>query len=298
MWDDEIRPTEMQIDVEKLGMVSEASSDAERVLDADDIIIPNVNGTDHTLANTSVTERPGPSLASSEHLSTGRQYWRDIILGVNDGIISTFLLVTGVSGGGLTSIDILLTAIAGALAGAVSMFAGEFMATKSQNEVMSGEVTLEKVHIEKYMDDEIEEMRGLLDIIGIPEEGDTLSAEILQFYRAHPQSLLKAMTALEFGVLDVDRRTPMCAGLTSGCLFLTGALPSVLPFTFSGDRPLFGLLWAGIFTTVSLLLVGVAKTWATRGSWWKSSAENLLIASLGGGMAYAVGLLFDSLLRE
>lgn len=60
----------------------------------------------------------------SEHLGKHRQYWRDIILGVNDGLVSTFLLVAGVAGGGLSSIDILLTAIAGALAGAVSMFAG------------------------------------------------------------------------------------------------------------------------------------------------------------------------------
>ena len=58
------------------------------------------------------------------HLGKHRQYWRDIILGVNDGLVSSFLLVTGVAGGGLSSIDILLTAISGALAGAVSMFAG------------------------------------------------------------------------------------------------------------------------------------------------------------------------------
>ena len=60
-----------------------------------------------------------------EHLGSSRQYWRDIILGVNDGLVSTFLLVAGVAGGGLSSNDILLTAIAGALAGAISMCAGK-----------------------------------------------------------------------------------------------------------------------------------------------------------------------------
>lgn len=73
-----------------------------------------------------------------EHLSKHRQYWRDIILGVNDGLVSTFLLVAGVAGSGLTSTDILLTAIASSLAGAVSMAAGEFTATRSQNEVLQG----------------------------------------------------------------------------------------------------------------------------------------------------------------
>jgi VIT1/CCC1 family predicted Fe2+/Mn2+ transporter len=55
---------------------------------------------------------------------------------VNDGLVSTFLLVAGVAGGGLLSRDILLTAIAGAVAGAVSMAAGEYVATKSQNQVL------------------------------------------------------------------------------------------------------------------------------------------------------------------
>lgn len=60
-----------------------------------------------------------------KHLGKSRQYWRDIILGVNDGLVSTFLLVAGVAGGGLSSTEILLTAIAGAIAGAISMAAGE-----------------------------------------------------------------------------------------------------------------------------------------------------------------------------
>jgi hypothetical protein len=66
-------------------------------------------------------DKSGPQ---DDHLGKHRQYWRDIILGVNDGLVSTFLLVAGVAGGGLLSVDILLTAIAGAIAGAVSMFAG------------------------------------------------------------------------------------------------------------------------------------------------------------------------------
>ena len=63
--------------------------------------------------------------ATTEHLGKHRNYWRDIILGVNDGIISTFLLVAGVTGGGMLVEDVLLTAVAGSIAGAVSMCAGE-----------------------------------------------------------------------------------------------------------------------------------------------------------------------------
>ncbi len=76
--------------------------------------------------------------AQHEHLVKTRQYYRDMVLGVNDGLVSTFLLVAGVVGGGMDVKAILLTAVSGAIAGAISMFAGEYVATKSQNEVMTG----------------------------------------------------------------------------------------------------------------------------------------------------------------
>jgi vacuolar iron transporter family protein len=93
-------------------------------------------------ATTSDDEKHEQALRT-EHLGKHRQYWRDIILGLNDGMVSTFLLVAGVAGSGLSSTNILLTAISGSLAGAVSMAAGEFVATKSQNQVLQGMLRLD-----------------------------------------------------------------------------------------------------------------------------------------------------------
>ena len=76
--------------------------------------------------------------AHQEHLQKTRQYYRDMMLGVNDGLVSALLLVAGVVGGGMDVTAVLLTAVSGAIAGAISMFAGEYIATKSQNEVMRG----------------------------------------------------------------------------------------------------------------------------------------------------------------
>jgi vacuolar iron transporter family protein len=234
---------------------------------------------------------------SQQHLGQHRQYWRDIILGVNDGLVSTFLLVAGVCGGGLTSVDILLTAIAGALAGAISMCAGEYVATKSQNEVLEGELSLETMHINYRPQDEVNELHGLFSLIGINEDMTELQESLVHFYESHPAALLKIMTALEFGVLSRERRSPVAAGLTSCALFTVGSLPSVLPFAFSGDRPVKGLIAAAVTTIVCLLTVGAVKTWATRGNCMRSSLENLVIATMGGGLAYGVGVLFASVLH-
>lgn len=258
-----------------------------------------------------------PPLASTEHLGGSRQYWRDIILGVNDGLVSTFLLVAGVAGGGLSSEDILLTAIAGSLAGAVSMATGEYVATKSQNEVMEGELTLERQHVERYPEDEIQELGNLLPLIGLIDEGeeddaqdnkdeqaekgkqnDNLRQQILLFYRQHPKALLKIMTVLEFGVIDEEVRSPILAGLFSCGLFFMGSLPSLVPFIFSGDEPMMGLVLAALLTTAALAIVGAVKTWATRGNCYSAAAENLVIAGMGGVLAYATGLLFDHLVHH
>lgn len=235
------------------------------------------------------TQLSGPRSSFSGHLGKQRQYWRDIILGINDGLVSTFLLVIGVSGGGLTSHDILITAIAGSLAGSISMFSGEYMATKSQDEVLEGEINLENHHIQTSRRDEINELPELLSLIGIPVVGeDLLRKQLLDFYSSNEDALLKVMIALEFGVLEKERRKPCFAGLTSGCLFFLGSLPSMLPFTICND-PHDGLCLAVICTVVMLLVVGLVKSFATRMSWFYSSIENLVITGLGGIFAYGIG---------
>ena len=230
------------------------------------------------------------------HLGATRQYWRDIILGVNDGLVSTFLLVAGVAGGGLSSADILLTAIAGGIAGSVSMCAGEYVATKSQNEVLQGEITLEKHHIEHFRDHELAELQDHLEIIGInSREQRELTDRLVAFYRNDSEALLKVMTALEFGVVDTEERSPLKAGLFSCVLFAAGSLPSVFPFVFL--EPLPGLIASATGTTAALLCVGAIKTWATRGNWVSAAMENLFIAGFGGGFAYGVGVLFDKIVH-
>ncbi len=235
-------------------------------------------------------------LKKVEHLGGHRQYWRDIILGVNDGLISTFLLVLGVSGGGLSTTSTALTGISGALAGAVSMFAGEFVATKSQNQVMTGEISLEQRHIEQYKDEEVAELARLLPKIGITEDESTISDTVKNFYETRPDALLKLMTVLEFGFVDEERRSPLKAGTVSGSLFILGGLPSVIPYLVLNTSKTATIL-AGALTVLGLILVGAIKTWATRGPFFSSTIENLSIAGVGGALAYGVGVLFAHLVK-
>jgi VIT1/CCC1 family predicted Fe2+/Mn2+ transporter len=221
------------------------------------------------------------------HVGASRQYWRDIILGVNDGLVSVFLLVAGVVGGGLDRRQVLLTAVAGAIAGAVSMAAGEYLATKSQSEVLQSEIDLEKTHIEHFRNRELAQLYQMFRDIGIADDD---LAEVVRAFGRDDETLLNAMKVMEFGMVDSEERSPIKAMLMSGGLFLSGSIPSVAPFLFDlGPHMALGV--AGLLVAIALFAVGVVKTFITRGNPIFSGLENLAIAAFGGGLAYGVGRL-------
>lgn len=223
------------------------------------------------------------------HIGASRQYMRDIILGVNDGLVSTFLLVSGVVGGQLSATDVLLTGIAGAVAGAISMSIGEYIATKSQEEVFDAELELERYHLIHHRDHEREQLRDMLAERGL--SGDDLDT-VVEIIDSDDNAMLNMQAALEFGIVDEERRNPFAAAVTSGLLFFLGALPSVIPFVFVDD-PGTGLLVAAILSGIGLFAVGAAKTIQTRKNPYLSGVENLALGLIGGALAYGVGVMFD-----
>ncbi len=224
------------------------------------------------------------------HIGESRQYWRDIILGVNDGLVSIFLLVVGVVSGGLDRNQVILTAVAGAIAGAVSMAAGEYLATKSQDEVFEAELTLERTHIRDFRELELDQLRGFFTDMGVHA---TDIDGVIAAFEDNDEALLNAMAALEFGVVDSERRSPYTAMAASGGLFLVGSLPSILPFVFVTQVSV-GLAIATLLSLLGLFLVGVVKAYVAKTSWLRSGLENMMVAGVGGLMAWGIGRLFGT----
>lgn len=225
-----------------------------------------------------------------EHVGPSRQYMRDIILGVNDGLVSIFLLVAGVVGGGLVARDVLLAGLAASAAGAISMAAGEYIATKSQEEVFDSEMELEIEHMKYHREHELEEFREMFGDMGLPADDVERVVTALDNDDA---AFLKTMMALEFGVIEEERRSPYTAGVISGLLFLLGSLPAVLPFFFVESTGL-GLFIAAIGSGIALFVVGVLKTLVTRKNWVWAGTENVLIATAGAIISYGVGVLYNA----
>lgn len=224
------------------------------------------------------------------HIGETRQYWRDIILGVNDGLVSIFLLVVGVVGGGLDRGQVLLTAVAGAIAGAVSMAAGEYLATKSQDEVLEAELALEESHIRDFRGLELDQLRGFFSDMGVAE--DDLGA-VMSAFEGNDRALLNAMAALEFGVVDSERRSPYRAMIASGLLFLVGSLPSIAPFVFLSSVG-GGLVLATVLALMGLFAVGLVKAQVAKTSRIRSGLENMVVAGIGGLLAWFIGQAFGA----
>jgi VIT1/CCC1 family predicted Fe2+/Mn2+ transporter len=264
----------------------------------------DAHGLDPSLAGTVLLQPPAsvdsglmfgrnkvdPAKTYRPHTGPARQYVRDIILGVNDGLVSIFLLVVGVVGGGLTGKQVLLAGVAAAIAGAVSMASGEYIATKSQEEVFDREMMLEREHLTYHRDVERQEVRDMFGDLGFPPDDVERIVEIVD---ADDEAFLKVMMALEFGVVDTERRSPITAMFMSGMLFLVGSLPSILPFVFVED-PHAGLWIAAIGSGIALFVVGALKTVATHTNPIVSGLENVAVAGAGAIVSYGVGRLFDA----
>lgn len=239
---------------------------------------------------------PGPGSSTEvpyePHVGESRQYWRDIILGVNDGLVSIYLLVAGVVGGGLATTQVLLAAVAGAIGGAVSMAAGEFLATQSQEEVFDREIALEREHIKFHREMEVEQLYGMFRDLGIAEED---LDDVVTAFTKDDETLLNAMKVLEFGVVEEDRRSPYKAMWVSGITFIMGSLPPLVPFAFA-PSPGSGLLIASGLTAIGLFAVGVVKTRITNTNPLKAGAQNLVIAGVGGIVAFVAGKIVESLI--
>ena len=165
------------------------------------------------------------------------------------------------------------------------MASGEYLATKSQDEVLEAELALERVHIRHHREKELDQLRDMFADMGIHQ--DDVEGVVAAFDRSD-DAILNAMRALEFGHIESERRSPYRAMLASGGLFLVGSLPSIVPFLVL-DSSTAALVWATVLSLIALFFVGVVKARVAKNHWLKAGLENLAIAGVGGLLAWWIG---------
>jgi len=225
------------------------------------------------------------------HTPKGRAI-REIIFGMNDGLVTTIGFLAGVTGSISQGRYILLAGMAEVVAGAVSMGIGAYLATKSQQEFFDSEIEQEKWEIEKMPEKEAEEIRDIYGKMGFtPSEQDMIVNRVT----SDKELLLRFMKREELGLIDEHRDDPVQVALTMGGSFFVGCVPPILPYFFLSD-PHSAIMVAILFSVVFLFLAGAAKTRLTKVKPLRSGLETTILGILASSVGYGLGWLAEKLI--
>lgn len=188
------------------------------------------------------------------HLSHRSNWLRAAVLGANDGILSTSSLVLGVAGAGGSGAAIVTAGIAGLVAGALSMAAGEYVSVSSQRDTEEADLSLERRELANDPEGELRELTGIYEGRGLPYH---LASQVAQALTA--QDAMAAHVRDELG-LEPDRRArPLQAAWSSAIAFAVGA---ALPLGAAATAP--GSVRTLTIVTVTLLALALLGTTGAR----------------------------------
>ena len=211
---------------------------------------------------------------------------RAAIFGVNDGLVSNLSLVMGVVGASTSRKFVLLAGLAGLLAGAFSMGAGEYISISSQRELFEREIQLEAEEIAAMPEEEAHELALIYRAKGIPKaEAEALAKGIM----SDQQHALDTMAREELGLNPEELGSPWGVAFSSFGAFATGAIFPVLPYLFGGGTAAFVVAVA--VAVVALFSVGAGISVLTGKSLLRAGARQLLVGGLAAAATFGIGKL-------
>jgi VIT1/CCC1 family predicted Fe2+/Mn2+ transporter len=209
---------------------------------------------------------------------------RAAVFGVNDGLVSNASLILGVAGATGAGGAIVLTGIAGLLAGAFSMAAGEYISMRSQREMFEYQISMERAELEQYPQEEAAELALIFAAKGI-EKGE--ARKLADKLISDPDRALDTLAREELGLNPDELGSPWGAALSSFFSFATGAIIPLLPFLFVKGQQAFGIAIG--LTCVALFAVGAALSLFTGRNAWLGGLRMLAIGVAAGAGTYIIG---------
>jgi vacuolar iron transporter family protein len=217
---------------------------------------------------------------------TGSSWISGAVYGANDGLAAVFGIVAGVSGATGGSSFVLTAGLAGAIASALSMAVGAYLAERSTSEVAAANIAGERKEIEEHPEEEQEELSLFYQLKGLDK---AQANELAERLGRNPDAMLQALVGEELGGISTGGN-PAQAAIAAGVSTGIGALIPVLPFFWVGGTA--GVIWAAVVSLVAHFIVGAAKSLFTLRSWWSSGLEMTVAGIIVGGATYILGLLF------
>jgi len=224
------------------------------------------------------------------HRNTASGNLRAAVFGVSDGLVSNASLILGVGGAAVSHETLVMTGVAGLLAGALSMAAGEYVSVRSQREMYEYQIALEKEELDEYPEEEAEELALIYAARGMPiEKAREVSTEMMR----DPEHALDVLAREELGLNPEGLGSPWGAASSSFLAFGFGALIPLLPVVFRVQAPDPLLASAGL-ALVALFGVGMVLSLFTGRSAVRGGLRMMLIGAGAGAVSFAIGRMLGA----
>ena len=226
-------------------------------------------------------------LHSESHLITRIGWLRAAVLGANDGLISTSSLIIGVAAASAAKGDIIIAGVAGILAGAISMAAGEYVSVCSQSDTENADLSREKKELEENPEFEIAELAKIYEQRGL--EKDLAQEVAIQLMK---KDALTAHARDELGISDLTKARPLQA---SGASALTFTLGAILPLLMALISPLNMITTTvSITSIISLALLGIIGAKLGKSNIWRAAIRVTFWGAFAMAFTAIVGKLFGA----
>mmetsp|Transcript_11621 Transcript_11621/g.27624 ORF Transcript_11621/g.27624 Transcript_11621/m.27624 type:complete len:282 (-) Transcript_11621:94-939(-) len=253
----------------------------------------------HAAGNVEASKAAHAARVHNEQHSKAGEHIKSIVFGGLDGIITTFAVVAGAVGGGLSTDVILILGFSSVFADALSMGVGDALSSKAENEFTMLERSREEWELDNNPEGEIQEMVDLYKQKGMEEEDARVVIERMAKYKDFFIDIMM-VEELELQVPDPDDN-PMWDGMvTFGSFVLFGTVPllgyvALATLDLSVDA-LFGVACG--LTACTLFGLGMVKSRFTKMAWWRSGLEVFLLGSATAMVAYFIGMLVETILAD
>lgn len=222
----------------------------------------------------------------TEHHRSHRTGWlRAAVLGANDGIVSTSSLILGVAAASAAQSDVMLAGVAGLVAGAMSMAAGEYVSVSSQSDTERADLNIERKALAEHYDVEQEELAAIYVTRGLTPDLARQVAEQLMIHDA-----LGAHAKDEIGLTDTGQARPLQAALSSAATFTIGALLPLLVAWWAPPSLLISLV--ALFSLLFLALLGAISARVGGAPILKATLRVMFWGALAMVLTFAIGRLF------
>jgi len=216
----------------------------------------------------------------------------DAIYGVNDGLGAIFGIIAGVAGYTSNASTIVISGLFGALASTLSMAAGAWLATKSENELMERGIRQAREDIRLHPERERETLALLYQTKGFPPDH---ASQMMEIVTADDEHFLNAVAQEKYGHHEESAGNPGSSALYGGVSTLAGGIVPLIPFFFL--HGFVAVVAAAVVSLIAHFAVGAAKSLVTVRSWWASGLEMTVVGILVGVVSYGLGLIGAILIK-